>query len=143
RGFAAADASLARIHAARAGLLILGDDDLAATEERLRQIRGDARTRPISVGVVRRSVSLEDEERLRRAGANVVFGGGVVPYLWDAWLEELLSVPPRRDVRVPVSIAVWSHTAPGSDPGHGETVNISVKGLLLETAAGLDIGAKL
>jgi c-di-GMP-binding flagellar brake protein YcgR len=66
-----------------------------------------------------------------------------VPYLWDAWIEELLHVPRRRDARVPVSIAVWSHTAPGSDPGRGTSVNVSVKGMLLETAEPLDIGAKL
>ena len=106
-------------------------------------IRGDARTRGVSVGVVRRSVTLDEETQLRRAGANVVFGGQVVPYLWDAWIEELLHVPRRRDARVPVSIAVWSHTAPGSDPGRGTSLNISVKGMLLETAEPLDVGSKL
>jgi c-di-GMP-binding flagellar brake protein YcgR len=73
----------------------------------------------------------------------VVFGGQVVPYLWDAWIEELLHVPRRRDARVPVSIAVWSHTAPGTDPARGVSLNISVKGMLLETAEPLDIGSKL
>jgi c-di-GMP-binding flagellar brake protein YcgR len=93
--------------------------------------------------VVRAAVTLEEETQLRRAGANVVFGGQVIPYLWDAWIEELLSVPRRRDARVPVSIAVWSHTAPGSEPARGLSVNISVKGMLLETTEGLDVGAKL
>jgi len=73
----------------------------------------------------------------------VIFGGQVVPYLWDAWIEELLNVPRRRDARVPVSIAVWSHTAPGSEPARGATVNISVKGMLLETTEPLDVGSKL
>jgi c-di-GMP-binding flagellar brake protein YcgR len=93
--------------------------------------------------VVRRSVTLDEETQLRRAGANVVFGGQVVPYLWDAWIEELLHVPRRRDARVPVNIAVWSHTAPGTDPGRGTTLNISVKGMLLETTEFLDIGSKI
>ena len=69
--------------------------------------------------------------------------GQVVPYLWDAWIEELLHVPRRREARVPVSIAVWSHTAPGSDPGRGLSLNISVKGMLLETKEPLDIGSKI
>ncbi|PYQ54183.1 MAG: hypothetical protein DMF78_06910 [Acidobacteria bacterium] len=144
RVFAAeADRSLERIHAVQADMVIVGDEDTPETMDLLRQIRGDGRTRGVSIGVVRRAVTLEEEEQLRRAGANVVFGGEVVPYLWDAWIEELLHVPRRRDARVPVSIAVWSHTAPGSEPARGMTYNISVKGMLLETAEPLDIGAKL
>jgi PilZ domain len=144
RVFAAeADRSLDRIHAVQADMVILGDEDAPATLELLRQMRGDGRTRGVSIAVVRRSVTLEEEEQLRRAGANVVFGGQVVPYLWDAWIEELLHVPRRRDARVPVSIAVWSHTAPGSEPARGMSFNISIKGMLLETSEPLDIGAKL
>jgi hypothetical protein len=143
RVFAGADAGLDRIHASQPDLVILAGEDTPAALALLGSIRGDGRTRGVSVGVVRQSVTLEEETRLRRAGANVVFGGQVVPYLWDAWIEELLHVPRRRDARVPVSIAVWSHTAPGSDPGRGLSVNISVKGMLLETTEPLDIGSKL
>jgi len=143
RVFAAADGALERIHAARPDLVILAGEDMMGTIDTLARIRGDDRTRAVSVGVVRGSVSLDEETQLRRAGANVVFGGQVVPYLWDAWIEELLHVPRRRDARVPVSIAVWSHTAPGSEPARGLSVNISVKGMLLETGEPLDVGAKL
>src|SRR5262249_17875711 len=124
--------SLDGIHAVQADMLILGDDGGPGTVELLREIRADGRTRGISIGVARPTVTLEEEERLRRAGANVVFGGEVVPYLWDAWIEELLHVPRRRDARVTVSIAVWSHTAPGTEPARGTSLNISVKGMLLE-----------
>ncbi|HEV7498790.1 MAG TPA: PilZ domain-containing protein [Vicinamibacteria bacterium] len=137
------EASLDRIHASGADLVILAGEDTDATLALLTRLRADGRTRGVSTGVVRRAVSLDEETRLRRAGANVVFGGQVVPYLWDAWIEELLHVPRRRDARVPVSIAVWSHTAPGTDPARGMSVNISVKGMLLETAEPLDIGSKL
>ncbi len=143
RVFATAESGLDRIQAARPDLVILAGEDTTATLSTLALIRGDGRTRNVSLGVVRRSVTLDEETQLRRAGANVVFGGQVVPYLWDAWIEELLHVPRRRDARVPVSIAVWSHTAPGSDPGRGTTINISVKGMLLETGEPLDVGAKL
>jgi hypothetical protein len=134
---------LERIHDARPDLVILAGEDTSAALTVLGRIRGDDRTRGVSVGVVRRSVTLDEETQIRRAGANVVFGGQVVPYLWDAWIEELLHVPRRRDARVPVSIAVWSHTAPGSDPGRGTSLNISVKGMLLETTEPLEVGAKL
>jgi hypothetical protein len=143
RVFAAADSSLDRIHAGQPDLVILAGEETATVLDLIGRIRADGRTRGVSVGVVRRSVTLEEETQLRRAGANVVFGGQVVPYLWDAWIEELLHVPRRREARVPVSIAVWSHTAPGSDPGRGLTLNISVKGMLLETKEPLDIGSKL
>jgi PilZ domain len=143
RVFADAGATLESIQAAQPDLVILAGEDTAATMDRLGRIRGDGRTRGVSMGVVRRAVTLDEETQLRRAGANVVFGGQAVPYLWDAWIEELLHVPRRREARVPVSIAVWSHTAPGSDPGRGTSVNISVKGMLLETSEPLDVGAKL
>jgi hypothetical protein len=143
RVFAGPDSGLDRIHASQPDLVILAGEDTEAALGLLGSIRGDGRTRGVSVGVVRQSVTLDEETRLRRAGANVVFGGQVVPYLWDAWIEELLHVPRRRDARVPVGIAVWSHTAPGTDPGRGLSVNISVKGMLLETTEPLDIGSKL
>jgi hypothetical protein len=143
RVFAGPDSGLDRIHATQPDLVILAGEDTEAALVLLGSIRGDGRTRGVSVGVVRQSVTLEEETRLRRAGANVVFGGQVVPYLWDAWIEELLHVPRRRDARVTVSIAVWSHTAPGTDPGRGLSLNISVKGMLLETTEPLDIGSKL
>jgi hypothetical protein len=133
---------LDRILAAHPDLVIAGEDT-AATLAVLGRIRADGRTRGVSVGVVRNNVTLDEETQIRRAGANVIFGGQVVPYLWDAWIEELLHVPRRRDARVPVSIAVWSHTAPGSDPARGTSLNISVKGMLLETIEPLDIGSKL
>ena len=143
RVFAAADSSLDRIHAGQPDLVILAGEETAAVLALIGRIREDGRTRGISVGVVRRSVTLDEETQLRRAGANVVFGGQAVPYLWDAWIEELLHVPRRRDARVPVSIAVWSHTAPGSEPARGLSLNISVKGMLLETKEPLDIGSKI
>jgi hypothetical protein len=143
RVFAADDAGLDRIPATRPDLVILAGEDTPGILDALGRIRADTRTRAVSVGVVRGSVSLDEETQFRRAGANVVFGGQVVPYLWDAWIEELLHVPQRRDARVPVSIAVWSHTAPGSEPGRGVSVNISVKGMLLETTEPLDVGSKL
>ena len=143
RVFAPAEAGPDRIPPARPDLVILAGEDTPATLAALAAIRGDARTRGVSVGVVRRGVTLDEETALRRAGANVIFGGQVIPYLWDAWIEELLHVPGRRDARVPVSIAVWSHTAPGSEPGRGLSLNISLKGMLLETSEALDVGAKL
>ena len=103
----------------------------------------DPLARCSSVAVLSRSKSLIDEESLRRAGANVVFSGRVDPFLWDRRLETLLNVPPRRDARFPVVVDPWSHLGPDAGCLPGWAVNISVRGVLLETTESLDVGTKL
>jgi CheY-like chemotaxis protein len=124
-------------------LVILADEQPDASLSFMKDLRSDESTKHTSLVVMRRSASLSDEQALRKAGANVVFAGEVVPYLWDAWLEELLNVPRRREARVPVSLEVWSHLAHQEGAAKGQSLNISVKGMLLETSEHLDIGAKL
>jgi CheY-like chemotaxis protein len=124
-------------------LVILSDEDPRETLSFMRDLRNDDESRHTSLVVMRKSASLTDEHDLRKAGANVVFAGEVVPYLWDAWLEELLNVPRRREARVPVALEVWSHLAHQEAAARGQSLNISVKGMLLETTRPLDIGAKL
>jgi hypothetical protein len=109
----------------------------------LRRFRADGLTRKMSLAVLRQSATVPDVEALRRAGANVVFSGEALPYLWDAWLEELLEVPRRRVVRVPVRLDVWSRFEASAEPLLGTIVDISVKGMLLETAEAIEVGTKL
>jgi len=109
----------------------------------LRRFRTDGLTRKMSLAVLRQSATAPEVEALRRAGANVVFAGEALPYLWDAWLEELLEVPRRRVVRVPVRLDVWSRFDAGAEPLLGSIVNISVKGMLLDTAEPIEVGTKL
>jgi hypothetical protein len=111
--------------------------------ETLRRFRSDGLTRKMSLAVLRQSATVTEVEALRRAGANVVFAGDALPYLWDAWLEELLEVPKRRVVRVPLRLDVWSRFDPSAEPLLGSIVDISVKGMLLETAEGIEVGTKL
>ena len=109
----------------------------------LRRFRNDGLTRKMSLAVLRQTATVPEVEELRRAGANVVFAGEALPYLWDAWLEELLEVPRRRVVRVPLRLDVWSRFDPTAEPLLGSIVDISVKGMLLETAEPIDVGTKL
>lgn len=109
----------------------------------LRRFRGDGATRKMSLAVLRHSATVPEVEALRRAGANVVFAGEALPYLWDAWLEELLDVPRRRVVRVPLRLDVWSRFDAAEEPLRGTIVDISVKGMLLETAEPIEVGTKL
>jgi hypothetical protein len=109
----------------------------------LRRFRTDGITRKMSLAVLRQSATVGEVEALRRAGANVVFAGEALPYLWDAWLEELLEVPRRRVVRVPLRLDVWSRFDPTAEPLLGSIVDISIKGMLLETAEPIEVGTKL
>ena len=109
----------------------------------LRRFRNDGLTRKMSLAVLRETATVPEVEALRRAGANVVFAGEALPYLWDAWLEELLEVPRRRVVRVPVRLDVWSRYDSAAEPLLGTIVDISIKGMLLESPEPVEVGTKL
>jgi PAS domain S-box-containing protein len=123
-------------------LVVLAAADVQEAVSFVRRLRDDPETRPTAIAVL--SQSLEDEEPLRQAGANVVLPGQVDPALWDTRLEELLSVPPRLETRVPVRLQAWSTGfVSGKEVMEGVTVNLSVRGALLETAEHLEVGSKL
>jgi PilZ domain-containing protein len=124
-------------------LVILDGAPQDEVMEILRRFRSDGLTRRMSLAVMRASATVPEVEALRRAGANIVFAGDALPYLWDAWLEELLEVPRRRVVRVPLRLDVWSRFDPTAEPLLGSIVDISVKGILLETAEPIEVGTKL
>jgi hypothetical protein len=129
--------------AAQPKLVILDGGAQAQALETLRRFRESGATRKMSLAVLRQTATVPEVEALRRAGANVVFAGEALPYLWDAWLEELLDVPRRRVARVPLRLDVWSRFDANDAPLLGTIVDISVKGMLLETAAPIDVGTKL
>ena len=123
-------------------MVVVAAGDVREAASFVRRLRQDPETRPTAIAVL--SQSPGDEEPLRQAGANVVIPGPVDPALWDNRLEELLSVPPRREARVPVRLQTW---LPGFVAGRelveGETVNLCVRGALLETPEHLQVGVKL
>jgi len=123
-------------------LVLLDGKDKAALAV-IGALRRAPETRRSSVAVLSRAPHLEDEEELRRAGANLVLAGEVDPVLWDARLEELLSVPRRREIRLPVHFSVWSQGSGDETPAEAVALNISVRGLLLESDEPLDIGTRL
>jgi CheY-like chemotaxis protein len=123
--------------------LVLVDGRETAATRLLQDLRADDATRRVSLVAVVDHPSLEGEQRLRDAGANIVLAGEPIPFLWDQWLEELLSVPPRRAARFPVRLEVWQRRLGHTGPRLGWTVNLSTRGLLLETVEGLEIGATL
>jgi two-component system cell cycle sensor histidine kinase/response regulator CckA len=126
----------------RPGLVLVDGTDADAAVGFIRQLRSNEATRSSAIAVLSRR-ELEDEESFRRAGANVVLPEQLNPEQWDARIEALLNVPRRRAARVPVRIVVWSAPQGGTDPVEGTTINISVRGALLDSAAPLSIGSKL
>ena len=65
------------------------------------------------------------------------------PFLWDRRLEELLSVPARRNQRFPVRLRDWSRFVSGADEDEGSVVNIGARGVLLESPRELELGTKV
>jgi hypothetical protein len=137
-----ADAALETLPTLGARLVVVDAEDPATTLRFIEDVRRDPLTRQLSVTVLGRHLTLQDEDTLRVAGANLVLSGKVDPGLWDSRLEELLHVPRRREVRVPVLCQAWSQI-PGERGVEGWALNLSLRGALIETDAPLDIGTSI
>jgi DNA-binding response OmpR family regulator len=124
-------------------LVLLEVPDVDSALDWIHRLRADDAGRSLPVAVVSRTASRWDQERLRRGGANEVLAGDVDPFVWDARLESLLNVPRRREVRVPVRFGVWSRFAPETEAAQGLVVNISVRGMLVQPAEPVQVGARL
>jgi CheY-like chemotaxis protein len=125
-------------------LVVVDAIDAASTCRFIEALRAEPATRALSVAVLSRDPALADEEALLGAGANAVFSGHLDPALWDGRLEQLLEVPPRREVRVRVLIEVWSQFGSGGEPPiEGWALNMSIRGALIETDQPFDLGSKL
>jgi diguanylate cyclase (GGDEF)-like protein/PAS domain S-box-containing protein len=140
-----ADAGAAITAAAdlRPNLVVLASADLEATLAFVRALRADPRARPTAIAVLSRGLPARGEDLLLGAGANAVLPNPVDPFLWDPRLEELLSVPRRRYHRIPVRLRDWSGLVREAEELEGEVVNIGARGVLLESPAPLELGAKL
>jgi len=136
------EAALETLPSLGASLVILDTEDAAAALGFIEAVRREPKTRHVSVAVLGRGLDLKDEDRLRLAGANLVLSGKVDPSLWDARLEELLHVPRRKEVRVPVLCEAWSEVS-GEPALEAWALNLSVRGALLETEAPLGVGSSL
>ncbi|HET7293463.1 MAG TPA: EAL domain-containing protein [Vicinamibacteria bacterium] len=123
-----------------ATFVLLDAPETGPAADFLRRVRHDPGLRGVQMAVLARDFSLEADQVLRAAGANLVLTPPVEPRRWDARLVELLYVPPRRDARLPVRVAAWSSEASGVA---GTTLNISLRGILMECPARLEVGARL
>ena len=139
------DPSLAteKVRVSRPRLVVLDARDADKAAAVMKLLRSDPETRDLSLAAVVDDAEPVRETQLRQAGANVVLSGQAVPFLWDQWLEELLTVPPRRSARIAVRLEVWQRRVGQPGPRIGWTVNISTRGILLETIEPMDVGTTL
>lgn len=135
-----AEAGFEKAKSLMPNLLVLDGRDPAAAAAMIQRVRSDGATRRLSVVVLGRGLRAPDEEALRRAGANLVVAGPILETtFWDARLEELLNVPRRRETRIPAAFDLWCRSE--DVPEEWATVlNISVRGMLIETSRPLAIG---
>jgi hypothetical protein len=132
-------AALERVASLGVRLVVMDTETRDGALHFVEELRRASLTRKVSIAVLGRTLSLKDEDALRVAGANLVLSGRVEPKVWNGRLDELLSVPNRREVRVPVLCEAWS--AIGSEPPlEGWALNISMRGALLEMEVPLDVG---
>jgi CheY-like chemotaxis protein len=138
------DHAFEAVRTSRPDMVILGETEGADTCALLRRLRSDSTTRKVAVAVISRKAPSQNEEaELRRAGANVVLTGEMVPEMSDESIDQLLDVPLRRELKAPVRFVVWSHVGPDGPALEGQSLNVSVRGLLLQTPEPVEIGSKL
>jgi len=109
----------------------------------VRGLRGNEVTRPTAIVWLNRTDPPEAETELAVAGANAVIPAPPDPFLWDRRLEELLSVPARRNRRIPVKLRDWSSFVSTADEDEGAVINIGARGVLLESPRELELGTKV
>ena len=118
--------------------LVVVDAGLEKAVDLLRTLRQEGATRRISLAAI---ADADSEIELRRSGANLVLHAPVDPVAWDRRLEELLDVPPRREARLRAAFEVWCRSDPSAEAREAVVLNMSVRGMLIETRETLPVGS--
>lgn len=123
----------------RTRLVIVALGERKASEQFVKSVRKDARTRKVSLLVLLPTLLPDEEQALRKAGASAALAGRVDPYLWNELLLKLLRVAERRAAAVPVRFWVWYRFSNEEKPVRGVSRNVSVRGMLLEVEQPLQV----
>jgi len=105
-------------------------------------LRSHPSTRFASIAVLASREVHRDEVTLLGVGANAILRPAAGRY-WDARLAELMQVPGRRALRMPVALSFKTKASPESQHTTGMAVNLSTKGLLLESQGPLSLGVDI
>lgn len=119
--------------------IVVIDRDLAGATQLVSSLRRDARTRRVSIVVVARTDFEAVEVDLLEAGANAILRLPASPE-WDDRLARLITVPVRREVRLPVQFELETRAGSGVQTAVALALNLSMSGVLLETDYDLKVG---
>ena len=120
--------------------VVLVDRDLPRAAKLIAQLRQDSATRGLSIAVLARGDFDPSEVELLEAGANAILRLPPGPD-WDERLLALIQVPIRREIRIPVQLAVEADA--GGPPVPALALNVSANGMLMECHAALAVGDEL
>ncbi len=104
-------------------------------------IRNDENLKDVSIIMVTTSLKEEDIRLCREAGANDVINKPIDPKLLLSKVSKLLGIPERKNLRILVRLKIE-----GVDGGvqfFGNTIDISMTGILIETDKELSIGEEV
>ena len=120
--------------------VVLVDCELPEAARLVHTLRRDARTRGVSIVVLAREDFSPAEIELMASGANAVLRLPPGPE-WGERLPRLMSVPARKDVRLPVYFEIEARSGMGGvEAGLGTAINISASGLLVESDFAFELG---
>lgn len=122
-------------------LVVIKDQPPDTAEGLIRELKRSPETRRASVVVILPGAATGAEVSLRRAGASLAIPAPFDPLVWDDSLEELLREPRRRDAYIPARFVLWPE--PREAAQRGTALNLSVRGMLLETHQPLALGSTL
>jgi CheY-like chemotaxis protein len=117
--------------------LIVIDAALPEARECIQLLRGDPGTRDRSIAVVVTGEFDAAEMEWLQLGANAILRSPP-DASWDERLARLLSVSVRQDWRLPVQLTV--EAIHGAEVFSGQALNLSVTGMLLDSAFPLSLG---
>jgi two-component system cell cycle sensor histidine kinase/response regulator CckA len=137
------DQAMETARALSPNLTVVDGEHAGSAIDLIQRLRHDPDARHTAIVVLVRNNGMAKVDQFRAAGANAVLAAPVEPVQWDARLAELLRVPPRREARIPLMVHVWAAPERDSQGFEGLALNISVHGMLVETAEPLAIGTRL
>jgi DNA-binding response OmpR family regulator len=122
--------------------LVIVDSALPAAESLIRGLRGNPATRSVSIVIMARGDFDPTELPLMDAGANAILRLPAGPD-WNDRLSSLMAVPPRRSARLAVTLQFEAQSGDGVSTLGGTVLNLSERGMLIETDIQLDIGTDI
>jgi hypothetical protein len=136
----AADAALQMARDLLPEMVLVDGDTLPGASRLVRRLRQDDATRGLSLAAIAGREKGAGEDALRRAGANLVLPRTVSTSAFDRRLQELLAVPRRREIRLAASLQLWCRAEPTGPLKEAVVLNLSVRGMLIETQEPLPLG---